>query len=262
MDGLLRNFYIRLVTGIDRIGYTQGMEEKLRILIVEDEEAILRGLVDLFVYHGYEVAFEKNGSDGLKRALTEDYDLVILDVMLPGLDGFSVCSEIREKKREQLIIMLTAKTTEEDIITGLKSGADDYMGKPFSVRELVLRVEAVLRRSRKVRTLERELVVGNGLRIDTKTLIGKHEDGSGEELVFTRREVDILSYLQKNGDRPVSRGELLDEVWGYKKAATIETRTVDIHIAKLRRRLEPDPKNPVYLVTTRGEGYQLLSEKK
>lgn len=231
------------------------MDRKFSVLIVEDEEPIRNGLVDLLVYHGYQVEAVGDGISGLARASTGEFDLVVLDVMLPGKDGFSVCSELRKAKPEQLIIMLTAKTTEDDIILGLSSGADDYVAKPFSVRELVLRIEAVLRRSKKAKRAAQEILVGDQLVINTANLIGK--TASGSEIVFTRREVEILQHLLENPDRPVSRGELLDEVWGYARAQNIETRTVDIHIAKLRKKIEPNSKEPVFLVTTRGEGYQL-----
>ena len=233
------------------------MPAKLKILIVEDEQAILQGLLDVFVFHGYEVDSASDGELGLAKALRHRYDLLVLDVMLPSRDGFSICNEIRARDRDQPIIMLTAKTSDEDIITGLTLGADDYIAKPFSVRELVLRVGAVLRRSRKLRDAQWQLVIADGITIDTRTLIGKTSDGK-ESIAFTRTEADILEFLQRHGDRPVSRHELLVEVWGYTKNAQIETRTVDIHIAKLRKKIEEDPKNPRYLVTVRSEGYRLL----
>lgn len=236
------------------------MGQKLRVLIVEDEEPILQGLIDVFVYHGYDVDAARDGIEGLRKAENEKYDLIILDIMLPSEDGFSICNAIRRRDRKQPIIMLTAKTSEEDIITGLTLGADDYIGKPFSVRELVLRAEAVLRRSEKVRKLERLLCIGGLLEIDTLDLSGRRLDNPhAEPVVFTRREVEMLQYLLLHSDRPVSREELLEEVWGYDRGAWLETRTVDIHIAKLRRKIEPDPKQPDLLVTVRGEGYQLRS---
>ena len=177
------------------------MSAKLRLLIVEDEPAILQGLVDVFVYHGYEIDTAADGEVALEVSRAR-YDLVILDVMLPLRDGFSVCNAIRQRDRYQPVIMLTAKTSDEDIITGLTLGADDYIGKPFSVRELVLRVEAVLRRSRKIRDAQHELIVAEGIAIDTRTLVGKH---GGTTILFTRREVDLLEYLQRNADRPVTR---------------------------------------------------------
>ncbi len=243
----------------------QNHDSKLKLLIVEDEEAILQGLTDLFVFHGYAVEHSRDGREALDMTRHGDYDLVILDVMLPSVDGFTICNDIRQRDRDQPVIMLTAKTTEDDILTSLTLGADDYISKPFSVRELVLRVEAVLRRSQKLRQQESQFVVGNGICIDTHNLVG-HRTGaasgsaSGREIPFTRREIDILQYLRQHANRPISREELLVEVWGYERADTIETRTVDIHMAKLRRKIEPDPKNPAYLITIRGEGYKLYEK--
>jgi len=234
------------------------MHRKPRLLIIEDEPAILTGLLDLFVYHGYDVEAAQDGRLGLEKALTGHYDLIILDIMLPTLDGFAICDAIRQHSREQPLIILTAKTTDEDIITGLTLGADDYVAKPFSVRELVLRVEAVLRRSAKRRYEEAQLCIGAHLQIDTRNLVGTQR-GNAEPILFTRREVDILQYLQQHHERPVSREELLVEVWGYAKASRFETRTVDIHMAKLRRKVEPNPKSPTVLITVRGEGYRLLA---
>jgi DNA-binding response OmpR family regulator len=231
------------------------MKAKPGLLIVEDEEAILVGLTDVFIYHGFKVDAAREGRDGLQKALSGQYDLIILDVMLPFIDGFTLCNKIRERDRDQPIIMLTAKSSEEDIITGLTLGADDYIAKPFSVRELVLRVESVLKRSRKLIRQERLLQIGC-LTIDTVNLL---QLDAPEPLAFSRREIDILHYLNHHADRPVSREELLEAVWGYKQASAIETRTVDIHIAKLRRKIEPDPKIPQYLVTLRGEGYRLVA---
>ncbi|MGH8582107.1 MAG: response regulator transcription factor [Gammaproteobacteria bacterium] len=233
------------------------MTAKLKLLLVEDEEAIARGLTDVFIYHGYAVDVARDGDTGLRKALDRAYDLVILDVMLPQRDGYSICNEIRQRDREQPIIMLTAKTGDDDIIAGLTLGADDYIGKPFSVRELVLRVEAVLRRSRKLREMQWRLMVGAGIEIDMRNLLGIQ---GGREIAFTRTELELLDFLQRNSDRPISRKELLTEVWGYRKGADIETRTVDIHIAKLRKKIEPDPKQPRYLVTVRNEGYRLLGD--
>jgi two-component system response regulator RegX3 len=232
---------------------------KLKLLIVEDEVAILQGLTDLFVFHGYAVDSSRDGREALDMAQQGDYDLVLLDVMLPSVDGFTICNEIRRYDRDQPVIMLTAKTTEEDILTGLTLGADDYIAKPFSVRELLLRVEAVLRRSQKLRQQESQFVVGDGICIDVHNLLGRTADATGD-IPFTRREIDLLQYLRQHADRPISREELLVEVWGYRRANVIETRTVDIHIAKLRRKIEPAPKNPAYLVTIRGEGYKLYDK--
>jgi two-component system response regulator RegX3 len=153
--------------------------------------------------------------------------------------------------------MLTAKTSDEEIIQGLKLGADDYVPKPFSIQELVLRIEAVLRRSQVGVELARTLSLGE-LQVDTENLSGTN---GSEEITFTKREIEVLSYLAQNADRPVSREELLSKVWGYARNLDIETRTVDIHIAKLRRKIEVDPKEPEKLVTIRGAGYRLMTER-
>lgn len=226
------------------------------ILIIEDEAAIRAGLTDALIYHGFSVESADNGTHGLERALTGVFDLILLDVMLPGMNGFEICDEIRKVDRTQPIIMLTAKTTDEDIITGLSLGADDYVAKPFSVAQLVLRVKAVLRRARIGIEAEKILELADCVRIDLANLTGTKGD---EELAFTRRETEILKYLRANSDRPVSRDELLNKVWGYDRNAAIETRTVDIHIAKLRRKIEADPKEPRNLLTVRGAGYRLNS---
>jgi len=227
------------------------MNRKPRLLIVEDEAAIRDGLVDVFVYHGYEVDTAEHGEDGLKKALGGNFDLVLLDVMLPGIDGFEICNRIRQQDRQQPVIMLTAKSADEDIVQGLTLGADDYVAKPFSVTQLVLRVQAVLRRSGIGEDVEREIRLVNGLVIDSENLCAG-------EVVFTRREMDLLQYLKQNAGRPVAREELLARVWGYANHMEIETRTVDIHIAKLRRKIEQDPSEPEAIVTVRGAGYRLM----
>ncbi|WP_029134929.1 response regulator transcription factor [Sedimenticola selenatireducens] len=231
------------------------MSRNIRLLIVEDEIAIRTGLVDLFVFHGYAVESVDDGREGLRLALSGQYDLVLLDVMLPGINGFDICARIRAQDREQPIIMLTAKSGDEDVIQGLSLGADDYVAKPFSVAQLVLRVQAVLRRSRIGVAQEQCIRLGDGVELDCRNLSGCCGE---EEHTFTRREMELLQYLHANADRPVSRDELLTRVWGYAKNLDLETRTVDIHIAKLRRKIEPDAANPRYLVTVRGAGYRLL----
>jgi two-component system response regulator RegX3 len=232
------------------------MQPRTRILIVEDEDAIRAGLEDVFVYHGYEVDSAAEGREGLRKALTGRFDLVLLDVMLPGIDGFEICDRIRAADREQPIILLTARTSDEDVIQGLRLGADDYVGKPFSVALLVARVEAVLRRAR-LGLDEAMIRLSDDLEVDVANLAGRR---GAETIAFTRREMEILQYLGANRDRPVSREELLHKVWGYARDLGIETRTVDIHIAKLRRKIEADPAQPRHLVTVRGAGYRLLGE--
>ena len=234
----------------------KSMKAKPRLLIIEDEEAILEGLADVLVYNGYQVDTAREGVSGLEKALSGGYHLILLDIMLPGLDGFSVCDRIREADRNLPIIMLTAKTAEEDIIKGLNLGADDYIPKPFSVGELMARVEAALRRSGKLRKDMSAFTVGEVV-IQPELLTGSK---GGEDIPFTRRELEILIYLSTHASRPVSRQELLREVWGYSNVDYLETRTVDIHVAKLRRKIERDPAQPELLVTVRGEGYQLKAE--
>ncbi len=231
-------------------------KNKTRILIVEDEVAIRTGLIDVFVYHGYDVDFADHGDDGLAKALTGEFDLILLDVMLPGMNGFEICNRIREQSREQAIIILTAKSSDEDIIEGLTLGADDYVSKPFSVAQLVLRVEAVLRRTTTPQTQSQKIKLGDDVIIDCLNLSCERP---GDIQSFTRREIEILQYLHANSERPVSRDELLNKVWGYASDLELETRTVDIHIAKLRRKIEADSTTPQYLVTVRGAGYKLLS---
>lgn len=228
--------------------------KKIKILIVEDEVAIREGLIDVFVYHGYDVDSSGHGTEGLEKALTGQYDLILLDVMLPGLNGFEICNQIREQDRDQAIIMLTAKSSDEDIIEGLSLGADDYVAKPFSIAQLVLRVQAVLRRTQSVVVQQNIIQLGDEITIDSQNLSGNRGKHS---LTFTRREMDIILYLYANSQRPVSRDELLHKVWGYAENVDLETRTVDIHIAKLRRKIEADSANPHYLVTVRGAGYRL-----
>jgi two-component system response regulator RegX3 len=232
------------------------MNSKQRILIVEDEAAIRTGLVDVFVYHGYEVESAGEGPQGLQMALSGCFDMVLLDVMLPGMDGFEICNRIRAQDRSQPIIMLTAKSSDEDIIQGLSLGADDYVAKPFSVAQLVLRVQAVLRRAGSSELDDHLIRLDDRITIDTRNLEAK---GEALSCKFTRREMEILRYLHHHRERPVPRDELLHKVWGYAKNLGLETRTVDIHIGKLRRKIEPEPSEPRYLVTVRGAGYRLLS---
>ncbi len=231
------------------------MQRKPRLLIIEDEPAIRAGLIDVFVYHGYAVESAADGADGLARAKRGNFDLILLDVMLPSVDGFTICGELRRSDPDLPIMMLTAKTNDDDIIHGLALGADDYVGKPFSVAQLVLRVQAVLRRARPALLNDAQLRLLGGISIDTRNLSASIH---GIDTHFTRREMEVLQYLGANAERPVSREELLHKVWGYGREMEIETRTVDIHIAKLRRKIETDPKLPQCLLTVRGGGYRLL----
>ena len=225
------------------------------ILIIEDEIAIAEGLVDLCELNGYRVKHVVDGESGLAEALSGQYGLVLLDLMLPGMDGFTVCDKIREKDKSLPIIILSAKNSDDDIINGLKFGADDYIPKPFSVPMLLARIEAVLRRSRQTMENEGKLVAGN-LRVNFREYTGVR---GTEELAFTRKEIEILEYLWNNRDHAIPRSEVLRKVWGYENAESVDTRTVDIHITKLRKKIEDDPAHPKLLVTFRGEGYQMRS---
>ena len=225
------------------------------ILIIEDEIAIAEGLVDLCELNGYRVKHVVDGESGLAEALSGQYGLVLLDLMLPGMDGFTVCDKIREKDKSLPIIILSAKNSDDDIINGLRFGADDYIPKPFSVPMLLARIEAVLRRSRQTMENEGKLVAGN-LRVNFREYTGVR---GTEELAFTRKEIEILEYLWNNRDHAIPRSELLRKVWGYENAESVDTRTVDIHITKLRKKIEDDPAHPKLLVTFRGEGYQMRS---
>ena len=225
----------------------------ITILVIEDEIAIAEGLVDLLEFQGYHVKHVADGISGLTEGLSGKYGLILLDLMLPGMDGFTVCDKIREKDKVVPIIILSAKNTDKDIIDGLKYGADDYVPKPFAVPMLLARIEAVLRRSRQSMEGDGKLAAGN-LRVNFREYSGFR---GTEKLSFTRKEIEILEYLWNNRDRAVPRAELLNKVWGYENAETVDTRTVDIHITKLRKKIEDDPSHPCLLVTFRGEGYQL-----
>jgi two-component system response regulator RegX3 len=228
---------------------------KASILVVEDDMAILQGLLDVLVFNGYQAAGVEDGGEGLEKALEERHDLIILDVMLPTLDGFTICKKIRKDKPNQAIIILTAKGSEDDIISGFKAGADDYVSKPFSLRELMVRVEAVLRRAGK--TLGDEQIHSHGIFFDGKTLMATCNESVIE---LTRREMDIILYLHRKKDQIVSKKELLTEVWNYADP-DIETRTVDIHMLKLRKKISSLIGDIPFILTIRGEGYRLESEQ-
>jgi DNA-binding response OmpR family regulator len=224
---------------------------KARILVVEDDAALLQGLMDVLVFNGYEVCGIAEGSKGLRAALENPCDLVLLDVMLPGLDGWSVCREIRRRRPNQAVVMITAKGAEDDVVAGFKAGADDYIPKPFSLRELMVRVEAVLRRAGKT-TGEQQLELGE-IRFDGHHLVAECR---GRSVEITRREMDIVSYLHRHSQRIVSKKELLTEVWQYADAG-IETRTVEIHMLKLRKKISAIAGDGPFITTVRGEGYRL-----
>ncbi len=227
-------------------------QHKARILVVEDDQAILRGLLDVLIFNGFQAIGVEDGLQGEQMALTETFDCVLLDVMLPGKDGFSVCKDLRKKKPGLAIIMLTAKGAENDVVTGFQAGADDYVTKPFSLRELMVRIEAVLRRSG--RTTGEDRLELAGLLFDGAALELSGFDKPAEPL--TRREMEIMLYLRRRYPAVVSRQELLRDVWGYPDA-DIETRTVDIHMTKLRKKIALMVGEQQFIATVRGEGYRL-----
>lgn len=222
---------------------------KAEILVVEDDPAILSGLLDVLVFNGFAVKGLDDGIEGLTAGLKERYDLIILDVMLPGMDGFTICRKIRQKKPSQGIIILTAKGAEDDLVKGFKAGADDYISKPFSLKELMVRVEAVLRRSGL--SLGDEQIINDGVFFDGKLLKAVFQE---QKVDLTRKEMDIITYLHQNQDRIISKNELLTEVWHYANA-DIETRTVDIHLLKLRKKIISLKQDLRFIKTIRGQGY-------
>ncbi len=226
------------------------MSEKLRVLVVEDEAPIRTGLCDVLVYHGYAPTPVESGEDGLRQATEDRFDLVLLDVMLPGISGFDACKSLRESRADQPIIMLTAKGSEDDIIQGFSCGADDYVTKPFSVRELMVRIEALMRRSG--RAQEAEQVFSFGPWSVDRGRSEAARDATAIEL--SAREVAILSLLASEKGRIVSRRRLLRDVWEAQNAENLITRTVDMHVAKLRKKIDDDDKS--LIETVRGQGYR------
>jgi DNA-binding response OmpR family regulator len=223
---------------------------KERILVVEDEEVIRLLLEDDLGIEGYEVATAEDGERALAMAGSHRYDLVILDVMLPGKDGFQVCRELRESGVSTPILMLTAKSQEIDKVLGLELGADDYVTKPFSPKELVARIRAILRRGATPPQAIERYHFGD-VDVDFK----KFETlRSGQPLDLTAREYSLLKFLIENKDRAVGRAEILEEIWG--EETDVFPRTVDSHIANLRKKLEPDPSDPRHIVGVRSVGYR------
>jgi DNA-binding response OmpR family regulator len=222
-----------------------------RILIIEDELPMRTALKDCLEAEEHRVLTAADGEEGLKRAVEEKPDLVLLDIMMPRLDGFAVCAELRRLAVPASILMLTAKGLVEDRVTGLDAGADDYLVKPFSTEELLARVRALLRRARRLNRSATILMFGDA-RID---LARQTATRGRKTLHLTAKEFAMLRLLAETPGEPVSRERFLDVVWGY--AAFPTTRTVDNHIASLRAKLEPDPERPKWIKTVHGVGYRL-----
>jgi DNA-binding response OmpR family regulator len=225
---------------------------RTRILIIEDEPAMVAGLRDNFEYEGYEVISAGDGVSGLERALADSPDLVVLDVMMPRMSGLDVCKQLKAKQPSVPIIMLTARGQEIDKVVGLELGADDYVTKPFSVRELMARVKAVLRRvSQQAPTPE---VYRFG---DVEVNIrGNEVRRAGTPVELSAKEFALLVYFISHPAETLSRDRLLDEVWGYENYPN--TRTVDTHIVHLRQKLEPNPEEPRFILTVHGIGYKFI----
>lgn len=226
-----------------------------QLLLVEDEPAIASGLIDLLSGQGYGVEHAATGDAGQALGLAGNHALALLDVMLPGIDGFSVCRALRAARPRLGIIMLTAKGGEADILAGFQAGADDYIAKPFAIAPLLARIEALLRRVG-ART---EVFTAGGLHIDSECLTAQH---AGVRCDLIRRDVELLAVLARRPGVVVPRSELLAEVWGYAKPDAVETRCVDMHLVKLRRRLAVFGDRGEQLIeTVRGEGYRLRTEE-
>jgi DNA-binding response OmpR family regulator len=222
------------------------------ILVIEDDLSILRGLRDNLKFEGYEVLFATDGLAGMHKALAESPDMILLDIMLPGVSGYDICRRVKEQKPNLPIIMLTARGQEVDKVAGLDLGADDYITKPFSVPELMARIRAVLRRYDKKAAVPARYAFGNAV-LDFK----KYEATVDEKPVkLTAREFEIMKHLIMHACEAVHRHDLLDQVWGYEAMPT--TRTVDNFILDLRKKFEADPTNPQHIISVRGVGYKFL----
>jgi DNA-binding response OmpR family regulator len=224
-----------------------------RILTIEDDAAIRRGIVDSLTFAGYEVIQAADGKEGCRSAVSREYDLLLLDMVLPGMSGLEILREVRNARPTLPVIILSARGEERDRVTGLKLGADDYVVKPFSVDELLARVEAVLRRTPERPVDVSELAIPGG-RVDFARCEARFDDGSREEL--SDRERTLLRYFACHAGRAISREELLANVWQI-DARGVTTRTIDMHVARLREKLRDADGEPRVLLTVRGKGYML-----
>lgn len=219
------------------------------LLMIEDEPGLRMTLSDRLAAEGYQVETRSDGLAGLAAAREAGYDLILLDVMLPGMDGFTICRTLRDEGVDTPVLMLTARGQVDDRVTGLRIGADDYLPKPFHTPELLARIDALLRRARK-EPLPENLRFGE-IEIDAKAAVVRK---NGQEVTLSAKEFQLLRFLVQRRGEVVTRETLLREVWGYN--ATPNTRTVDVHMTWLRQKLERDPSAPMHLVTVRGIGYR------
>jgi DNA-binding response OmpR family regulator len=230
-----------------------GADRAPRILIVEDEPRMVSGLRDNFEYEGYKVITAYDGVEGLERALAESPDLIVLDVMMPRMSGLDVCKQLKAKRPSLPIIMLTARGQEVDKVVGLELGADDYVTKPFSIRELLARVKAVLRRAQVPVKQQERYSFGNDVEVDLRAC---RVTRGGVHIEFSSKEFELLKYFTSHPGEALSRERLLEDVWGYEHFPT--TRTVDAHIVRLRQKLEPNPEQPQFFLTVHGTGYKFV----
>ena len=230
-----------------------GGPKMTRILIVEDEPAMVSGLRDNFEFEGYEVITAADGVEGLGRALKDSPDLVVLDVMMPRMSGLDVCKQLKVKKPAMPIIMLTARGQEVDKVVGLELGADDYVTKPFSIRELLARVKAVLRRAQAA-VKDQESYSFGDVEVNVRSC---RVIRGGRPVEFSAKEFELLKYFLSHPGETVTRDRLLEDVWGYERYPT--TRTVDAHIVRLRQKLEPKPEEPRFILTVHGMGYKFVN---
>ena len=226
---------------------------KKKVLIIEDEEDLIKGLKLNLIDEGYEVDSALNGVEGLLKVIQETPDLIILDIMLPDKDGLEVCRELRQKNISIPIIMLTAKGEEIDKVVGLEIGADDYITKPFSVRELLARIKAQLRRAERDEKAVPQIYSFGDIEIDFAQFKVRRK---GKELDLTSLEMEILKYFIAHRGEVVARDDFLDKIWGYESYPT--TRTIDNHILKLRKKIEEDPAHPRYILSVYGGGYRFI----
>jgi len=224
-------------------------------LVIEDDISILEGLKDNLKFEGYRVITETNGKRGLKLAFERNVDLLLLDIMLPGLNGYDICRKVKSEHPDLPIIMLTARGSEIDKVSGLDTGADDYITKPFSLPELLARIRAALRRSGDDALVPENYSFGN-IRLDFNKLQAYVD---GNEVSLSAKEFAIMEHFTRNEGKAVHRHDLLNEVWGYEAMPT--TRTVDNFIMDLRKKLEADPSNPRHFLSVRGVGYRFCSLK-
>jgi DNA-binding response OmpR family regulator len=225
-----------------------------KILIVEDEPNMRLGLKDNLEFEGYVVELGENGLEGLDLILKNTYDLILLDVMMPGMSGLDVCKKTREKSINTPILLLTAKSEEFDKVLGLELGADDYVTKPFSLRELLARIKAILRRGGLKNTTTTASTTIGRLNVNFETYTSS--SATDPAIRMSHKEYDILHYLHQRKNEIVSRQDLLQHVWGYDESPT--TRTVDNFIVKLRQKIEDDPNDPKIILTVHGTGYKLI----